>query len=162
MPPRVQASASCSTSAVGAGLGSNGPIVVSPLTSHCTWPGSTTRPAGKVVPRITRSTCCASASSLPTPFCTEQTEPFANAPAVAGWQLGGVRRRAELADDLARSGEAQPVLVHRRDVLPVEIERPDLDVVELRKVRREQRPDCSAADDRHPHRYDASRPLTRR
>jgi hypothetical protein len=81
---------------------------------------------------------------------------------VAGWQFGGVRRRAELADDLACSGEAQPVLVDRRDVLAVEIEGPDLDVVELGEVRREQRPDRTAADDRHPHRYDASRPLTRR
>ena len=54
------------------------------------------------------------------------------------------------------------MLVDRRDVLPVEIERPDLDVVELREVRREQGTDRSAADDRHPHRYDASRPLTRR
>jgi hypothetical protein len=43
-------------------------------------------------------------------------------PEVAGGQLGGVRRRAELADDLACSGEAQPVLVDRRDVLAVEIE----------------------------------------
>ena len=42
-----------------------------------------TRPAGKVVPRITRATCSASASSLPIPFWTEQTAPSANAAAVA-------------------------------------------------------------------------------
>ena len=79
----MQASASRSTSAIGAGLGSKGPIVVSPLTSHWTWPGPTIRPAGKVVPRITRSTCPAITSSFPTPFCTEHTEPSANARAEA-------------------------------------------------------------------------------
>ncbi len=67
-PARVHASASRSISSNGAGLGSKGPIVVSPLTSHWTWPGSTIRPAGKVVPRITRETCPASVSSLPMPF----------------------------------------------------------------------------------------------
>jgi hypothetical protein len=41
------------------------------------------RPAGKVVPRTTRSTCCAIASSLPTPFCTDATHPPANARAAA-------------------------------------------------------------------------------
>ena len=40
-------------------------------------------PAGKVVPRITRSTCAASTSSLPIPFCTVATQPSANACAVA-------------------------------------------------------------------------------
>ena len=66
-----------------AGLGSNGPNVVSPLTSHCTTPGSRIFPAGKVVPRITRATCGAIPSSLPTPFWTEATAPSANACAVA-------------------------------------------------------------------------------
>ena len=42
--------------------------VVSPFTSHCTWPGSSSFPAGNVVPRMTRATCSAIASSLPTPF----------------------------------------------------------------------------------------------
>ena len=79
----MHASARRSTSSNGAGLGSKGPKVVSPLTSHWTWPGSTIRPAGKVVPRITRATCPASTSSLPIPFCTEQTAPSANACAVA-------------------------------------------------------------------------------
>ena len=40
-------------------------------------------PAGKVVPRITRSTWRASTSSLPIPFWTVATEPLANACAVA-------------------------------------------------------------------------------
>ena len=53
MPPRVQASASASTSSIGAGLGSKGPMCVSPFVSQPTWPGSITWPAGKVVPRIT-------------------------------------------------------------------------------------------------------------
>ena len=66
-----------------AGCGSNGPNVVSPLTSHCTTPGSSTLPAGKVVPRITRLTWRASASSLPTPFMTEATAPSAKTCAVA-------------------------------------------------------------------------------
>jgi len=56
IPARVQASASRSTSASGAGFASNGPIVVSPLMSHCTTPGAVSFPAGNVVPRITRST----------------------------------------------------------------------------------------------------------
>ena len=38
------------------GLGSKGPSVVSPFTSHCTTPGSRIFPAGKVVPRMTRVT----------------------------------------------------------------------------------------------------------
>ena len=56
---------------------------MSPLTSHCTTPGSRIFPAGKVVPRITRATCGAIPSSLPTPFWTEATAPSANACAVA-------------------------------------------------------------------------------
>ena len=57
IPPRVHASASRSTSSSGAGLGSNGPSVVSPLYV----PLHETRaerifPAGNVVPRITRVT----------------------------------------------------------------------------------------------------------
>ena len=66
-----------------AGCGSKGPSVVSPLTSHCTTPGSTIFPAGNVVPRMTRATCCATTSSLPTPFCTVATAPSAKAWAVA-------------------------------------------------------------------------------
>ena len=56
IPARVHASASRSTSASGV-RSSYGPSVVSPFTSHCTCPGSSSFPAGKVVPRITRSTC---------------------------------------------------------------------------------------------------------
>ena len=83
MPARVHASASGSIAATSIGRGSNGPNVVSPLTSHCTTPGSSSLPAGKVVPRITRSTCAASVSSFPTPFITDATAPSANACAVA-------------------------------------------------------------------------------
>ena len=64
-------------------VGSNGPKVVSPLTSHCTTPGEQDLPAGNVVPRITRATCRAIASSLPTPFCTDATAPSEKAWAVA-------------------------------------------------------------------------------
>ena len=56
---------------------------MSPFTSHCTTPGSRIFPAGKVVPRITRATCGAIPSSLPTPFWTDATAPSANACAVA-------------------------------------------------------------------------------
>ena len=84
MPPRVQASASrCDLAPSTAGAGSNGENVVSPFTSHCTWPGSSSLPAGNVVPRITRPTWRASVSSLPTPFMTDATAPSANACAVA-------------------------------------------------------------------------------
>ena len=83
MPPRVHASASRSISSARAGLGSNGPSVVSPLTSHCTTPGERILPAGNVVPRITRATWGAIASSFPTPFCTDATAPSAKAWAVA-------------------------------------------------------------------------------
>ena len=55
------------------------------------------------------------------------------------------------ADDVACAGEPQPVRVDRVDVGPVEVVGPDLDVVEPREVRREQRPDGAAADDRDPH-----------
>ena len=75
IPARVQASASGSIAARSTGLGSNGPNVVSPFTSHCTTPGSSSLPAGNVVPRTTRSTCSASVSSLPTPFITDATAP---------------------------------------------------------------------------------------
>ena len=153
---------------------------MSPFTSHCTCPGSRIRPAGKVVPRITRSTCAAIASSLPTPFCTEATLPSANAWAVASIaaavcmhfvatipksQAGSsaasvVARRRPV--DLARAGEPQPVAVDRVDVRAVEVVRPDLDVVEPGQVRREQRPDGAAADDAHPHAYDSSLAFTSR
>ena len=77
MPARVQASASASTASIGAGLGSNGPMCVSPRVSQPTWPGSITWPAGNVVPRITSRTCSAISSSLPAPFWTEATAPKA-------------------------------------------------------------------------------------
>ena len=83
MPLRVSASASRSTSAIVAGRSSNGPIQVSPAVSISTTPGATTWPAGNVVPRITRATCSAITSSLPTPFCTLQTAPSAKRWAVA-------------------------------------------------------------------------------
>ncbi len=169
MPPRVHASASRWTSANGAGCGSNGPSVVSPFTSHCTCPGSRIFPAGNVVPRITRSTCAASVSSLPMPFCTVATQPPANACAVAaiaasvciafvatmpkshcGSSCGSVVARSR-AEHVAGAGEPQPVRVDRVDVRLRRVVRPDLDVVELREIRREQRADCAAADDTDPH-----------
>src|SRR4051794_17565713 len=83
MPPRVIVSASARTSSGEAGVGSNGPIHVSPGASMCTTPGASTCPAGRHTPRITRGTCSAMTSSLPIPFCTLQTAPSANTCAVA-------------------------------------------------------------------------------
>ncbi len=123
-----------------------------------------------MVPRITRSTCWAIASSLPSPFCTDATQPPAKACAVAsaaadvciafvatipkshGGSSDGVRRRANFSDNVPGAGEPEPVRVDRVDVLLREVVGPDLDVVELRQVRREQRPDRAAADDADPQR----------
>ena len=79
------------------------------------------------MPRITRSTCAASTSSLPSPFCTVATQPSANACAVAsiagsvciafvatmpksqaGSSAASVVAR-EPAEHLARAGQPQPV-----------------------------------------------------
>ena len=118
---------------------------------------------------MTRSTCSAIASSLPSPFCTEATQPSANAcavasaaadgvhrlrrddPEVARRQLGGVRRRADWPTTSPAPESRSPSRVDRVDVLAREVVGPDLDVVELREVRREQRPDGAAADDADPH-----------
>src|SRR4029079_6273638 len=83
MPAGVDAAESRSIAPSGADFGSNGPNVVSPLTSHWTWPGAMILPAGNVVPRMTRSACSAIASSLPSPFWTVATQPSLNAGAVA-------------------------------------------------------------------------------
>ena len=83
IPPRVIASARRSTSSSDAGRPSNGPIQVSPPVSICTTPGAITRPAGKVVPRITRSTRSAISSSFPTPFWTLHTAPSVKIAAAA-------------------------------------------------------------------------------
>ena len=154
--------------------GSNGPSVVSPLMSHWTTPGAVTFPAGNVVPRITRSTCRASTSSLPIPFCTVATDPFANAWAVAaiapsvciafvatmpkshgGSSAASVVART-LPDDVARAGQAQPVAVDRVDVVAREVVGPDLDVVERPEIGGEQRADRAAADDADLHCHEAS------
>ena len=142
---------------------------MSPLTSHCTWPGSSSLPAGNVVPRITRATWRASVSSLPTPFITDATAPSAKACAVAeiadsaciafvatmpkshGGSAAGVARRAEARVDVACAGEPQAVAFDRVDVGLVEVERPYLDVVEGGEVGGEERTDGAAADDADSH-----------
>ena len=174
MPPRVHASASTSTSAADAGAGSNGENVVSPFTSHWTCPGSSSLPAGNVVPRITRETWRASVSSLPTPFITDATAPSAKACAVAASadvrvhrlgrddaevtrrQRGGVARRTKAGVDAAGAREREPVALDRVDVSLVEVERPHLDVVEGRQVGGEQRADGAAADNADSHGEDSS------
>jgi hypothetical protein len=70
---------------------------------------------------------------------------------VAGGKLLRIGRRPQAADELACTGETEPVRVDRVDVRARSIERPDLDVLELRQVRGEQRADCPAADDADPH-----------
>ena len=54
------------------------------------------------------------------------------------------------------------MLVDGIDMVPGEVVRPDLDVVELGEVGGEERADGSAADDADPHEYEASRALTSR
>ena len=121
------------------------------------------------MPRITRSTCAAIVSSLPSPFWTVATQPSANACAVAAIAAsvciafvatmpkshGGIAAASLVArgrpDDVSGAGEPQAAAVDRGDVQLVEVERPDLDVVEQRQVRREQRPDRPATHDRNPH-----------
>ena len=153
-----------------AGLGSNGPKVVSPLTSHCTTPGSRIFPAGKVVPRITRATCGAIASSLPTPFWTEATAPSANACAVAaiaasvciafvatipkshaGSSDASLVARMPVACTSPAPVRRRPALVDRVDVRLGEVVRPHLDVLERREVRGKERPHGPTTDDAHPH-----------
>ena len=86
------------------------------------------------MPRITRSTCSAIASSLPSPFCTDATHPSANACAVAAIAAavciafvatmpkshGGIPAASLVAawtpDDVAGAGEPQAVAVDRVDV----------------------------------------------
>src|SRR5206468_7054556 len=63
--------------------------------------------------------------------------------------------------DVPRAAQPEPVAVDRVDVVARQVVRPYLHVVELREVRREQRPDRPAADDADPHaEYAASRALT--
>ena len=109
------------------------------------------------------------ASSFPSPFCTVATQPSAKAWAVASTAAevciafvatmpkshGG----SSAASDVARSlpstspGTAQPetVAVDRGDVVRSEVVSPDLHVLELREVGREERSHRTAADDAHPH-----------
>jgi hypothetical protein len=70
---------------------------------------------------------------------------------VARRQLGGVARRAGVPDDVVRPREPQAVALDRVHVRLREVVRPDLDVVEQRQVRREQRPHRPASHDRDPH-----------
>ena len=63
-------------------------------------------------------------------------------------------------DDLAGAYEAHAVGVDRVDVWLGDVVCPNLDVVELSEVRREERADGTAADDTDSHEYDASFPLT--
>ena len=103
------------------------------------------------------------------PFCTVATQPSANACAVAATAAsvciafvatmpkshGGSSAASVVARtrpvDLPRARQPQPVAVDRVDVLLREVVRPHLDVVQRRQVRREQRADGAAPDDRYDH-----------
>ena len=61
------------------------------------------------------------------------------------------RRRAKKAGHVAGPGQAEPVAVDRLDVLAGEVVRPDVDIVEGRQVRREQRADRAAPYDPNDH-----------
>ena len=174
MPARVQASASASTASIGAGLGSNGPMCVSPRVSQPTWPGSITWPAGNVVPRITsrhvlRDQLLVAGAVLDGGDRAEGVRRrgdrlgglhalHGDDPELAGRERRGVGGGVDLADHVARAGEPQPVRVDRVDVLLPRVVRPDLHVVERAEVRREQRPHRAAAD----HAYAHSRAFTSR
>src|SRR5690242_2804786 len=68
---------------------------------------------------------------------------------VARRELGRVGGRPEPCRELAGPGEPEAALVDRAHVRAVEVVRPDLDLVELREVRREERADGAAPDDGH-------------
>ena len=57
---------------------------------------------------------------------------------VAGRELVRVARRAQVPDQIADTREPEPMLVDRVDVVSSEVVCPDLDVVELRQMRREE------------------------
>ena len=118
---------------------------------------------------MTRSTCAASVSSLPRPFCTVATQPSANACAVAAIadsvciafvatmpkSHGGISAGSAVARGCPTTSPApvsrRPSRLIAVDVELVEVERPHLDVVEQREVRREERADRTASDDADPH-----------
>ena len=148
------------------------------------------RPAGKVVPRITRGTCWAISSSLPTPFCTLQTAPsakIADAAAIAEAvcidlvatmpkSQGGISpasvRAWTGATISARPVSRSPRGVDRRDVVGDDVVGPHLDVLERRQMRGEEASNGAAADDADAHhdttagacarRHEASRARIRR
>ena len=60
-------------------------------------------------------------------------------------------KAGELRDDLTRTGETQALRVDRVHMVPCQVVGPDLDVLELREVRGEQRSDRATAHDAHPH-----------
>ena len=108
-------------------------------------------------------------SSLPTPFCTEATAPLARAgadtviarsvciafvatiPKSHAGECRRVGRRANVRGDLAGPREPQAVRVDRVHVRLREVVRPDLDILELCEVRREQRSHRTASHDADPH-----------
>ena len=165
-PPAASSRASCSTSRIGAGRGSNGPNQESPWASYRTTPGATTAPAVTMLPRMTRGTSSAMTSSLPSPFCRLTTEAFARAaraPSTAARvcsDLVATRPKSHAGRSrpsvLARTGAAKsaspvtrsPPRLHRGHVLGPGVDGPHLDAGHAGQVRGVQAPDRAAADDR--------------
>ncbi len=70
---------------------------------------------------------------------------------VARGQLLCVGRRAQAPDDVTCARQTEAVRVDRVDVVARGVERPHLDVLELRQIRGEQRADGATTDDADPH-----------
>ena len=171
MPPRVQASASArSPPRGGRAAARTGRTSCRPSRPTARGRARAACRPGTSCPRITRSTCSAIVSSLPTPFMHRGD--------------GAVRervrrrrdRRARRASPSSRRSRSRtaaarprrsspaaarrtspapesrsPSRVDRVDVRLGEVERPHLDVVERGEVRREERADRAAADDADSH-----------
>src|SRR6185295_4669642 len=71
---------------------------------------------------------------------------------VALRQCRGIRSRREASEDVAGPGETETLRVDRVDVGLRDVVGPDLDVVELREIGREQRADRTASHHADPHR----------
>ena len=174
MPARVQASASASTASIGAGLGSNGPMCVSPLRVPADVAGldhvaGREGRAADHLAHVLGDQLLVAGAVLDGGDRAEGVRRrgdrlgglhalHGDDPELAGRERRGVGGGVDLADHVARPGEPEPVRVDRVDVLLPGVVRPDLHVVERPEVRREQRPHRPAAD----HAYAHSRAFTSR
>ena len=176
MPPRVHASASRSISSARAGCGSNGPErrVALDVPLHDAGledlPRRERRAAddARDVPRRRPPRCRRrSAPSRPrrprTRAPSQRSRPsvciafVATIPKSHGGSAAASVVALRAPDDVARARQPEAVRVDRVDVRLRDVVGPDLDVVELREVRREERAHRPAADDADPHFASAGR-----